>query len=277
MKKTMNETPSRTRSAWASRRARKIFTARDADAPPPRCAAFAGTCRRARPTRADSPDGPGPRHRAPAWRDCTRRTRGAPARAWRAPAAPWDESGPGRIRDDDLDADTVAHQRGQDVTHLARKKRAVLDSVLAGVTHGVGHRRRRDLDAIDVTAPAREQEADGAGARVEIDDGLAAGELAGRLDDGEEPLGLHSIGLKEGVRRHLEREPAQRFADVVAPEQEVLLRAHRDRRLLVIHVEDDAGHRRNPGVQALRHRPERHDVGRGGDDVDHRLAGAPAL
>jgi hypothetical protein len=163
------------------------------------------------------------------------------------------------------------------VPHLARQERAVLDPVLSRVPHGVGHRGRRDLDAIDPAALAGEQEADRTGSRVEIHHRLGAGELARRLDHREEPLGLHRVGLEERARRDLEREPAQRFADVLAPEQKMLLGSDRDRRLLGVHVQDHAGQRRNAGAQLGRERGQRFHVGRRRDNIHHRLAGASAF
>ena len=128
------------------------------------------------------------------------------------------------------------------MAHLAREERAVLDPVLVRVSDGVRHGGRRHLDAVHPAAAAGEQEADRAGPRVEIHDRLTAIEPARRLDDAEEPLGLHGVGLEEGARRYLEREPTQRFPDVITPEQQVFLRADRDRRLFRVHVQDHAGH-----------------------------------
>src|SRR5207253_1310697 len=84
------------------------------------------------------------------------------------------------IGDDDVGADAIAHQGRQDVTHLPRQERAVLDPVLARVPHGVGHRGRRDLDAVDPAARARQQEADRAGPGIELHDRLDPAELARR-------------------------------------------------------------------------------------------------
>ena len=93
----------------------------------------------------------------------------------------------------------------------------------------VGHRGRGHLDAVDAAAAAREQEADRAGAGIEVDDGLGRRSCGGLGHQREQPLGLHRVGLEERVGRHLEAQAAERFGDVVAAERAGAPRSRRRR------------------------------------------------
>jgi 23S rRNA (uracil1939-C5)-methyltransferase len=86
--------------------------------------------------------------------------------------------------------------------------------------------------------------------------------LGGREHQIEEPLGLHGIGLKEGVGGDLKREPADALANVVAPAQQVLLDPHRHARLLGVHVHHDAARAGQPGLHPLDERRQLRHGGR---------------
>src|SRR5215470_17298572 len=150
------------------------------------------------------------------------------------------EPGAGGIRHHRLRAHALGDELGQGEADLAGEEGAVLDLVGHGVAGGVGHRGGRELDAVDVTTAPRELQADGARARVEIEDRLAARELRRLEHESEEALGLRGIRLEERVRGDLELDAAQRLANVIAAAQEVLLDADGHARLLRIDVHHHA-------------------------------------
>src|SRR5215471_12809402 len=150
------------------------------------------------------------------------------------------EPGARGVRHHRLRAHALSDELRQGEADLAGEEGAIADLVGHGVAGGVGHRGGSELDAVDVSAAARELQADGASARVEIEDRLVTRELRRLEHEGEEALGLRGIRLEERVRGDLELDAAQRLADVVAAAQEVLLDADGHARLLRIDVHHHA-------------------------------------
>jgi hypothetical protein len=92
---------------------------------------------------------------------------------------------------------------------------------------------------------AGEQQADGAGAGVEVEDDLVTAQPRVLADQAEQPLGLNGVGLEERARRDGELDPAQTLPDPLVAGDGVLFHADRDRRLLGIDVQH---HRRDLGA-----------------------------
>src|SRR5215471_18380905 len=103
------------------------------------------------------------------------------------------EPGARWVRHHRLRAHALSDELRQGEADLAGEEGAIADLVGHGVAGGVGHRGGSELDAVDVSAAARELQADGASARVEIEDRLVARELRRLEHEGEEALRLRGI------------------------------------------------------------------------------------
>src|SRR6185312_7452987 len=104
----------------------------------------------------------------------------------------------------------------------------VADAIADGVLAGAGDRLLRDLDAVHLARTRRRQEADRAGAAVQIPDHVVGAQL-GRLDrERVEPLGHRGVRLHEGAGRDGELDLADALGEAVAAEEPGLLQAERN-------------------------------------------------
>ncbi len=157
---------------------------------------------------------------------------------------------------------------------IADDELGVRDAVSLGVS------RAPAIDSAEISmpytaaAPRRGQQADRAGAAVEIPDDVVGPERRELDRDRVQPLGHHGVGLHERARAHLELEPADALAEPVAADQHGLLEADRDlghAGVDRVHHADDA--RR----QELGQPVGAGDLARRGHEHRQQLAGAYAL
>jgi hypothetical protein len=184
------------------------------------------------------------------------------------------EARTGRVDEDHVRPGHPLEQRADALRHVARDELGVPDPVAGGVLARARDRLLRDLDAVHRARMRGRQQADGAGAAVEIPHHVARPQLRQLDRERVEPLGHGRVRLHEGPRGDRELQPADALGEPVAAEQQRLVEADRDLGHARVHRVDDA---RDPLRDELRQALDPRYLARGGHEHRQQLAGAPAL